>query len=74
MTKIIYRAELQTRNFNFSAYGETKTEAMQGIKKAMAIHSKQYNVPGFAKDFAEDIEVTHFVCGAPYRDDQELSA
>lgn len=34
----IWRAELSTKNFDFWAYGETKTEAKTALRKTFELH------------------------------------
>ena len=34
-----------TRNFNFSAYGATKEDALKALKKGLTQHTKDYNLP-----------------------------
>ena len=41
----MFKACFGTRNFNFSAYGATKEDALKALKKGLTQHTKDYNLP-----------------------------
>jgi|APGre2960657404_1045060.scaffolds.fasta_scaffold57723_4 hypothetical protein len=38
-------ANFESRNFHFTAYGETETDALKALKKGLLQHSKDYGLP-----------------------------
>jgi hypothetical protein len=70
----IYRAKLQTENYYFEAYGETKTLAIEHMKLGLSRHADQRSIPNdWWHAWGEDIAVIEIKIGAPdfnsfYRD------
>jgi hypothetical protein len=69
-----YRAKLQTENYSFEAYGETKTLAIEHMKLGLSNHAVQRNIPSdWWHAWGEEIYVLEFEIGRPdfnsfYRD------
>lgn len=63
----IYMAEYESRNFQFSGFGRNAREAMNGLRSAIARHTKEYELSRgwYSKD---DFYVTSYKIGEPYRD------
>ena len=71
-----YRAELETPNFTFEAYGKTKSDAIDNLVGGCIIHCNQYKVSWdyfkkayFDKDEMEDL-VYEVRFDSPLRDKQ----
>jgi hypothetical protein len=39
------KANFESRNFHFTAYGETESDALKTLKKGLLQHSKDYGLP-----------------------------
>ena len=67
----IYRAEYDSRNFNFVGYGTTESQAKKALMLALKLHTKQYkcDTDWYYKD---DIYVVEYELGKPYRDREEI--
>jgi len=69
-----YRAKLQTENYSFEAYGETKTLALEHMKLGLRHHAEQRNIPtDWWHAWGDEIYVLEFKIGTPafnsfYRD------
>jgi len=67
------KAWYQTRNFEFTAYGEDTSQAVNALKRGFDQHAKQY---GLNADWLQEFE--NDICTAPiqldqaYRDDELL--
>jgi len=67
------KAWYQTRNFEFTAYGEDTSQAVNALKRGLDEHAKQY---GLNADWWQEFE--NDICTAPiqldqaYRDDELL--
>jgi len=63
----IYRAEYDSRNFEFVGYGTTESQAKKVLLQALKLHTKQFNLD---KDwyYKDDIFVLEYEIGTPYRD------
>ena len=63
----IYRANYDSRNFSFEAYGKNKDDAVAYLMVALLRHMDQYNLDAdwYCKD---DIAVQAFELNTPYRD------
>jgi hypothetical protein len=63
----IYRAEYDSRNFEFVGYGTTESQAKKTLMLALKRHTKQFKLD---KDwyYKDDIFVLEYEIGEPYRD------
>lgn len=63
----IYRANYDSRNFSFEAYGKTSAAAHAALLAALLRHMDQYDLDAdwYCKD---DIAVQAFDLNTPYRD------
>lgn len=76
----LYRAELETRNFSFEAYGPTEAKArdylVQGLHRHFLTYSGRWNSAKQAgtrlAEFLDDITVREIKSGAVYRDREEI--
>ena len=70
----MYRANLETRNFSFDAYGDTEINAKTAMARAISEHAGQYglNEAKFWDDVSDDIQITEIHSGSAYRDGQHL--
>jgi len=73
---ILIRVEVQTRNFDFFAYGKTKKEAKEVLKKVWEKHVEQYggseSVTMTTKEFLTDLQYYMVEAGAGFRDGERL--
>lgn len=67
----IYRANYDSRNFSFEAYGKTSAAAYAALLAALLRHMDQYNLDAdwYCKD---DIAVQAFELNTPYRDREQM--
>ena len=67
----IYRAEYESRNFDFEGYGTTESQAKKAFMLALKRHTKQFDLD---KDwyYKDDIFVVEYEIGTPYRDRSEV--
>ena len=69
----MYIAKFQSPNFSFEAYGNSKDQAIDSIKKGLDIHTKQYDLDhDWWHKWQEDIYVIHVKVGQAYRDNELL--
>ena len=62
--KIVYRAELLTRNFDFEAIGDSDFMARKALREGLERHAKQYKLgPNFWQP--AEIIITKFEVNAP---------
>jgi hypothetical protein len=63
----IYRANYESRNFSFEAYGKTKEDAKASLIIGLLRHMHQYNLEAewYHND---DISIVEYQLNAPYRD------
>ncbi len=63
----IYRANYESRNFSFEAYGKTKEDAKASLMIGLLRHMHQYDLDSdwYCKD---DISVVGYQLDTPYRD------
>lgn len=67
-------AELETRNFHFEAFAESRDAAISALARGLAAHGRQYKLaPRWFDEFEEDVTVHQVAVGACYRDHQEIS-
>ena len=63
----IYRANYESRNFSFEAYGKTEQDARAALMIGLLRHMHQYNLEAdwYCND---DISIVEYQLNAPYRD------
>jgi hypothetical protein len=63
----IYRANYESRNFSFEAYGKTKEDAKASLIIGLLRHMHQYNLEAdwYCND---DISIVEYQLNTPYRD------
>jgi hypothetical protein len=63
----IYRANYESRNFSFEAYGKTEPDARAALMIGLLRHTHQYNLEA---DWCcnDDISVVEYQLNTPYRD------
>lgn len=67
------KAWYQTRNFEFTAYGEDTSQAIDALKRGFDQHAKQYNLHAdWWQEFADDICTAPIQVNQAYRDDELL--
>ena len=68
----IFIAHGESRNYDFTAYGDTEILAEVNIHKAFILHAKQYNLPmDWHKDNA-DFWITEIDTNKVYRNQTEM--
>jgi hypothetical protein len=73
MTRTIYRAELETRNFHFEAFDDSESSALGALISGLEAHAIAYGLPSsFITENAADARVLPFTLGACYRDREEI--
>ena len=76
MSKIFYKAILDSWNFHFEAYAENETLAREHLKKGLNNHAKDYQMPNdWWHEYGGDIYVIEIEIGRPdfnscYRDNE----
>lgn len=71
---ILYAADLETRNFTFTAFShknldDARALLIKGLKK----HGRDYNLlSDWYEDFLEDVQVRQIETGACYRGGEKL--
>ena len=70
----IYRAVLETRNFDFEAYHTDEEDAILALREGLKKHCRQYslNFGSFMSEFEDDINVRVHLIGGAYRDRSPL--
>ena len=70
----IYRATLETINFDFEAFGGTPDHARDALSRGLRVHCKQYNVSyhDLISAFIHEIVVRPIDLGAAYRGSEQL--
>lgn len=65
--RTVYRASLETRNFEFEGFGYSRKAARYALELGLEKHAAAHNL---APDWygADDIRETEFIIGAAYRD------
>ena len=67
------KAWYQSRNFEFTAYGEDTFQAINALKRGLDQHAKQYGLDAdWWKEFEDDISTAHIQINQAYRDDELL--
>ena len=63
----IYRANYESRNFSFEAYGKTKEDAKASLMIGLLRHMHQYDLdPDWYCE--DDISIVEYQLNTPYRD------
>jgi len=72
--KSFWVATLETRHFNFSAYGETASDARTALRATWQAHRREFRGRNVApwSDFKDDVCVREFALGAGYRDGEMI--
>lgn len=69
----IFKAELETRNFSFAAYGDSHVAAHRALTEGLKRHAAQYRIPeDWFKDLEDEIASTPVELGVCYRDREVL--
>jgi hypothetical protein len=67
------RAELITQNFNFEAYGQTTSHALNALKRGFAVHAEQYSLPAdWWRAHEQNIALRYIKLNQAYRDAEPL--
>jgi hypothetical protein len=67
------KAWYQSRNFEFTAYGEDISQATNALKRGLDQHAKQYGLDAdWWKEFEDDISTAYIQVNQAYRDDELL--
>jgi hypothetical protein len=67
----LHRARLETRNFEFEAFGYSKDQAKAALVAGLAKHAKQHRLPwDWFK--LEDVQFSEIGTGLAYRDREPL--
>lgn len=67
------KAWYQTRNFEFTAYGEDTPQAIDALKRGFDQHAKQYGLNAdWWQEFENDICTASIQVNQAYRDDELL--
>lgn len=67
----LHRARLETRNFEFEAFGYSKIQAETALVAGLAVHAKQHRLPWDWFNL-EDVQFTEIGTGFAYRDREPL--
>lgn len=76
----MYKAKLESYNFTFEAYAETKTLALEHLKLGLKTHAQDYDLDhDWWHDIKNDIYTVKIELGTPsfnscYRDNELLKA
>jgi hypothetical protein len=65
----MYLARLETKNFTFETFANSKTEALDQLKRGLTTHGKQRHVnPDWWVEWIEDVYTLKIKMGCTYRD------
>ena len=65
------KATLQTRNFEFTAYGQTTSHARNAMMRGLVNHGKQYGLDDdWLDDYVDSIYFVHIKPNLAYRDNE----
>lgn len=69
-SRTFWQARYESRHFHFEAYGPTKEEAIQVLRRGLSVHARQYDCePDWFEEYFEDnLMVLEISLGAAYRD------
>lgn len=67
------QAKLQTRNFDFVAYGQTVSHAKNALIRGLINHGKQYGLPpDWFDEYVESIFTMYIKMNCAYRDNTPI--
>jgi len=69
---IRFMAQVNTANFEFSAFGRTETEALEALRKGFEFHRRQYQARLTWTELKRSVQTTGVQAGAAYRDGEVL--
>jgi hypothetical protein len=67
MKNTIWMAKMDTANFTFSAYDNTKESAVFALQQGLANHAFKFNLPEDWYDLDSDVVCDVFTLGNAYR-------
>jgi hypothetical protein len=71
----MFKAELESRNFTFEAYGRTAAQALDALTAGLVDHAEQYGIaPDWWRQWEGDIFTTKFEMQVAYRDNERIAA
>ena len=71
----MFKAELQTSNFTFEAYGRTVRHALDSLKQGLKDHAEQYGIaPDWWQGWGTDIQTTRLELQVAYRDNERITS
>jgi hypothetical protein len=71
----MFKAELQTSNFTFEAYGKTAEYARHALTAGLVDHAEQYGIePDWWRQWEGDIQTTRLELQAAYRDNELITS
>ena len=69
------KAQLDTENFTFTAYGQTTSHAVNALKRGLDQHTTDYGCEnGWWHRYSNDITTEHIQLNKAYRDRELLKA
>ena len=67
------KATYESRNFTFTAYGQTTAHAVNALKRGLDQHTRDYDLdPDWWHQFKNDIVTEHIQPNRAYRDSELL--
>jgi len=71
----MFKAELQTSNFTFEAYGKTAEYARHALTAGLVDHAEQYGIePDWWRQWECDIQTTRLKLQVAYRDNELITS
>jgi len=71
----MFKAELQTSNFTFEAYGKTAEYARHALTAGLVDHAEQYGIePDWWRQWECDIQTTRLELQVAYRDNELITS
>ena len=71
----MFKAELQTSNFTFEAYGKTAEYARNALTAGLVDHAEQYGIaPDWWRQWECDIQTTRLELQVAYRDNERITS
>jgi hypothetical protein len=71
----MFKAELQTSNFTFEAYGKTAEYALHALTAGLVDHAEQYGIePDWWRQWEGDIQTTRLELQVAYRDNELITS
>ena len=70
----IYRSTLETKNFEFEAFGGTPDHARDALSRGLRVHCRQYEISfgDFLTEYGPEIVTREISLGAAYRGYEQL--